>query len=152
MIGCSACLIWYSIPNVNRFLHFLFPLPTCINALSFKRLQGMNNKAMSGASLTSIRAAIIQAPKLFHKIKSLNHFLRSCYISELLEFGKQWFTSMVHLFLRFDTEFFVPDDVATSSEVSFFLLLCPLELLVSCDVSRISSANNLYLGQKLRMQ
>ena len=60
---------------------------------------------------------------------------------------------MVHLFLRFDAEFFVPDDdVATSSEVSFFLLLCPLELLVSCDVSRISSANNLYLGQKLRMQ
>ena len=60
--------------------------------------------------------------------------------------------SMVHLFLRFDAEFFFPDDVATSSEVSFFLLLCPLELLVSCDVSRISSANNLYLGQKLRMQ
>ena len=59
---------------------------------------------------------------------------------------------MVHLFLRFDAEFFVPDDVATSPKVSFFLLLCPLELLVSCDVSRISSANNLYLEQKLRMQ
>lgn len=116
VIGCSACLIWCSIPNVNRFLHFLFPLPTCISALSFKRLQGMNNKAMSGASLTSIRAAIIQAPKLFHKIKSLIVFLDlATFLSSLnlVNNGShQWFTS-----------FFV----LTLSSLSLMMLQLPLK-------------------------
>ena len=39
----------------------------------------------------------------------------------------------------------VDDDGVPASDVSRLLLLCPLEALASCDVSDISSANNLYL-------
>ena len=116
VIGCSACLIWYSIPNVNRFLHFLFPLPICISALSFKRLQGMNNKAMSGASLTSIRAAIIQAPKLFHKIKSLIVFL-----------DLATFLSSLNLVNNGSHQWFISFFVLTLSSLSLMMLQLPLK-------------------------
>lgn len=116
VIGCSDCLIWYSIPNVNRFLHFLFPLPTCISALSFKRLQGMNNKAMSGASLTSIRAAIIQAPKLFHKVKSLIVFL-----------DLATFLSSLNLVNNGSHQWFISFFVLTLSSLSLMMLQLPLK-------------------------
>ena len=105
VIGCSACLIWYSIPNVNKFLPFLFPLSTCISALSFKR-----------ASLASIRAAIIQAPKLFHKIKSLIVFL-----------DLATFLSSLNLVNNGSHQWFISFFVLTLSSLSLMMLQLPLK-------------------------
>jgi len=64
--------------------------------------------------------------------------------SELSSQLTEW---TVHLFLLLDPVLFVSaveDDDAPVS-VSLLLLLCPPELALSCDVSDISSANNLCL-------
>ena len=53
-----------------------------------------------------------------------------------------------HLFLRLEPDVFVSavdDDDEPASDCCRLLLFCPLELVVSCDVSAISSANNLCL-------